>query len=83
MQGAVALCSTVEFVRQRERRTFLLNLDFDHAYDKICLAYVDRVLAVMGFGDIFRGVVATLHRGGRWSPSCCTASRRLYRSPSR
>jgi hypothetical protein len=26
------------------------------------LAYVDRVLAAMGFGDIFRGVVARLHR---------------------
>jgi hypothetical protein len=38
-------------------------LDFYHAYDRVCLAYVDRVLAAMGFGDTFRGVVATLHRG--------------------
>ncbi len=40
-----------------------MNLDFYHAYDRIRLAYVDRVLAAKGFGDIFRGVVATLHRG--------------------
>jgi hypothetical protein len=33
------------------------------AYDRVCLANVDRVLAAMGFGDVFRGVVATLHRG--------------------
>jgi hypothetical protein len=29
----------------------------------VCLSYVDKVLAVMGFGNIFREVVATLHRG--------------------
>jgi hypothetical protein len=63
MQGAVALWSTVEFVRHRKNRIFLLNLDFYHAYDRVCLAYVDRVLAAMGFGDTFREVVATLHRG--------------------
>jgi hypothetical protein len=63
MQGAVALWSTAEFVRLRKRKTFLLNLDFYHAYDRVCLSFVDRVLAAMGFGDGFRGVVATLHRG--------------------
>jgi hypothetical protein len=29
----------------------------------VCLSYVDKVLAVKGFGNIFREVVATLHRG--------------------
>jgi hypothetical protein len=62
MQGAISLWSTAEFMRQRKRRGFLLNLDFYHAYDRVCLPYVDRVLGAMGFGETFRGVVATLHR---------------------
>ncbi len=41
----------------------MLNLDFYHAYDRVCLPYVDKVLDRMGFGQLFRGVVATLHRG--------------------
>jgi hypothetical protein len=41
----------------------MLNLDFYHAYDRVCLPYVDKVLERMGFGQLFRGVVATLHRG--------------------
>jgi hypothetical protein len=63
MQGAVALWTTVECVRQSKRKAFFLNLDFYHAYDRTSLAYVDRVLAATGFGDIFRGVVATLYKG--------------------
>jgi hypothetical protein len=63
MQGAISLWSTAEFMRQRKRRGFLLNLDFYHAYDRVCLPYVDRVLEAMGFSGTFRGVVASLHRG--------------------
>jgi hypothetical protein len=52
-----------EFLRQKKIRGFMLNLDFYHAYDRVCLPYVDRVLAAMGFGDFFRVVVATFHKG--------------------
>jgi hypothetical protein len=62
MQGAISLWSTAEFIHQR-RRGFMLNLDFYHAYDRVCLPYVDKVLEGMGFGQLFQGVVATLHRG--------------------
>ncbi len=34
-----------------------------HTYDRVCLPYVDRVLAAMGFGTIFREMVLPLHRG--------------------
>ncbi len=40
-----------------------MNLNFYHAYDRVCLLYVGRVLEAMGFGVVFRGVVSTLHRG--------------------
>jgi hypothetical protein len=63
MQGAICLWSTAEFVRQRKRNRFLMNLDFYHAYDRVCLPYVDKVLEAVGFGSVFREVVATLHRG--------------------
>ncbi len=63
MQGAISLWSTAEFVRQRKRNGFLMNLDFYHAYDRVCLPYVDKVLEAAGFGLVFREVVATLHRG--------------------
>ncbi len=36
MQGAISLWSTEEFMRQRKRRGFMLNLDFYHAYDRVC-----------------------------------------------
>ncbi len=52
-----------EFIRKRRKRGFLMNLDFYYAYDKVCLPYMEKVLAAMGFGNIFREVVATLHRG--------------------
>jgi hypothetical protein len=40
-----------------------MKLDFYHAYDRVCLPYVDRVLKAAGFEVAFREVVATLHRG--------------------
>jgi hypothetical protein len=40
-----------------------MNLDFYCSYDRVCLLYVDKVLAAMGFGSFFREVVATLHMG--------------------
>jgi hypothetical protein len=44
----------------RPQAWFMLNLDFFHAYDRVCMTYVDKVLAAFGFGQIFREVVATL-----------------------
>ena len=61
--GCTALLSAVESCYRRRRPGFLLNLDFFHAFDRVCMPYVDRVLEAMGFGDGFREVVRTLHRG--------------------
>ena len=61
--GITAILSVVEARRQQKRPGFLLNLDFFHAYDRVCMPYVDRVLDVMGFGAIFRGWIRTLHSG--------------------
>jgi hypothetical protein len=63
MQGAIFLWSTAKFIRQKlhKERLFVMNLDFYCAYDRVCLLYVDKVLAAMGFGSIFRKVVPTLH----------------------
>ncbi len=63
MQGAFSLWSMAEFMKQRKRRGFMLNLDFYYAYYRVCLPHVDKVLAAMGFGDFFRGVVVTLQKG--------------------
>ena len=60
--GILQLSSVVEALRRRRRPGFLLNLDLFHAYDRVCLSYVDRVLAVMNFGPTFRDWVAALHR---------------------
>ena len=60
--GILALASAVEHLQRRRRPGFLLNLDLFHAYDRVCLPYVDRVLEVMGFGETFRGWIRTLHR---------------------
>jgi hypothetical protein len=51
----------VTLVHQRKRTGFLMNLDFYHAYYRVCLSYVDRVLEAMSFGPEFREVVPTLH----------------------
>ena len=61
--GCTAILSAVEACHRDRRPGFLLNLDFFHAYDRVCMIYVDRVLEVMGFGEIFRAAVAILHRG--------------------
>jgi hypothetical protein len=78
MQGAISLWSIAKFIRQCKRRGFMMNLDFHHANNRVCLPYVDRILEAMGFGLIFRGVVAILHR----RPSSSTGSRGPCSSPS-
>ncbi len=51
----------VTLVQQRKITGFLINLDFYHVYDRVCLSYVDRVLEAMAFGPDYREVVPTLH----------------------
>jgi hypothetical protein len=58
-----------EFIRQRRRWGFLMNLDFYYAYVSVCLPYMEKVLPAMGFGNIFREMVATMHRGATTFPS--------------
>jgi hypothetical protein len=64
MQRADSLWSTAEFMRQWKRRGFMMSLDLYHVSDIVHLLYVDRVLPAMGFGNIFREVVANLYSGG-------------------
>ena len=61
--GAAAVLSAADFLQQHQQPGFLLSLDFFHAYDRVCLAWVDRVLEAMGFGGVFRRWVLTLHKG--------------------
>ena len=61
--GCVALLSAVEACHRGRRPGFILNLDFFHAFDRVCLPYLDCVLEAMGFGITFRAAVATLHDG--------------------
>jgi len=61
--GILAILSTAEELRRRREPGFLLNLDLFHAYDRVCLPFLDRVLDTMNFGHQFRSWVATLHRG--------------------
>ena len=61
--GPASILSAAEFLSRHQRPGYLLSLDFFHAYDRVSLDWVDRVMEAMGFGAIFRGWVATLHRG--------------------
>ncbi len=60
--GAASILSAIEHLHRNGLPGFLLSLDFFHAYDRVSLEWVDRVLEAMGFGATFRGWVATLHR---------------------
>ena len=61
--GAAAILSTAEYLFQRQRPGFLVNLDLFHAYDRVDLSWVDRVLEAMGFGPLLRQWISVLHRG--------------------
>jgi hypothetical protein len=60
--GAAAILSAAEYLHRRGVPGFLLSLDFYHAYDRVSLPWLDRVLEAMGFGVVLRRWVATLHR---------------------
>ena len=61
--GILAILSTAEELRRRREPGFLLNIDLFHAYDRVCMPFLDKVLARLGFGGQFRSWVATLHSG--------------------
>jgi hypothetical protein len=61
-EGPATVLSTAAYLQNRRRPGFLLSLDFFHAYDRVSMAWTDRVLDAMGFGVTFRAWVATLHR---------------------
>jgi len=63
--GILAILSTAEELRRRREPGFLLNLDLFHAYDRVCLPFLDRVLDKMGFGRQFRAWITTLHDGAQ------------------
>jgi hypothetical protein len=60
--GAAAVLSAAEYLHRRGVPGFLLSLDFFHAYDRVSIQWLDRVLEAMGFGAVLRHWVATLHR---------------------
>ncbi len=60
--GAASVLSAAAYLHQHQLPGFLVSLDFYHAYDRICLQWVDLVLEAMGFGETVRGWVAALHR---------------------
>ena len=53
--GAAAILSAAEYLKQRQLPGFVASLDFFHAYDWVSLRWVDQVLEAMGFGDELRG----------------------------
>jgi hypothetical protein len=61
--GCTAILSAVEACNRDQRPGDLFNMNFFHAYDRVCLEYVDKVLPKMNFGPVFRATVATLQRG--------------------
>jgi hypothetical protein len=60
--GAAAVLSAAEYLHRRGVPGFLLSLDFFHAYNRVSIQWLDRVLEAMGFGVVLRRWVATLHR---------------------
>ena len=62
-----AVLLAAEYLKQRKLPGFVASLDFFHAYDRVRLQWVDRVLKEMGFGDKLRGCVVTCHHGAEVS----------------
>ena len=60
--GPASILSAAEFLQRNQLPGFLMSLDFFHAYDRVSMDWVDSVLEAMGFGQVFRGWIATLHR---------------------
>ncbi len=61
--GAVAALSAADYLASKQLPGFLVSLDLFHAYDRVSLPWLDKVLAAMGFGPKLRSMIWTLHRG--------------------
>jgi hypothetical protein len=59
--GAAAILSGVEYLHHRRAPGYVINLDFFHAYDRVDLRWVDKVLEAFGFGPTWRRWVGLLH----------------------
>lgn len=62
-EGPAAFLCAAEYLHQRQLPGFLLSLDFFHAYNCVCLQWVDHVLEAMGFEPLLRRTVVTLYKG--------------------
>jgi hypothetical protein len=60
--GPASILSSAEYLHFHQMPGYLLSLDFFHAYDRVSLSWVDKVMEDVGFEATFRGWVATLHR---------------------
>jgi hypothetical protein len=56
--GPASILSAAEFLHWHQ----LPGLDFFHAYYRVSMDWVDSVLEAMGFGQVFQGWIAILHR---------------------
>jgi hypothetical protein len=74
--SCMAMLLVVEACHRDNRPGYIFNMDFFHAYDRVCLEYLDKVLEVMNFGPDFRSAVTTLHR----EASCCSSLRQTSQS---
>jgi exonuclease III len=59
--GAAAILSTAAFLEQHQLPGFLVSFDFFHGFDRVSLQWVDKVLEAMGFGQVLRQWIVTLH----------------------
>nr|XP_025628354.1 uncharacterized protein LOC112721509 [Arachis hypogaea] len=66
--AALIACEIVQWLKQRKKKSEIIKLDFQKAYDRVKWKFVDIVLQKMGFGQRWRG----------WIKECvCTASMSL------
>ncbi|XP_016207154.1 uncharacterized protein LOC107647598 [Arachis ipaensis] len=66
--GALIACETVQWLKQRKKKSAIIKLEFQKTYDRVKLKFVDIVLQKMGFRQRWRG----------WIKECvCTASMSL------
>ncbi|KAL4373402.1 hypothetical protein AHAS_Ahas05G0078200 [Arachis hypogaea] len=53
--GALIACETVQWLKQRKKKSAIIKLDFQKAYDRVKWKFVDIVLQKMGFGQRWQG----------------------------
>jgi hypothetical protein len=53
LDGGLAILSAIQYLEQKKQPGFLVSLDLFHAYDRVDLLWVDKVMEAMGFGHNF------------------------------